>query len=32
MRGALVGSAQEIDLSEEQRQTVVGSDEEPEGG
>ena len=32
LRGALVGSAQEIDLSEEQRQTVVWSDEEPAGG
>jgi uncharacterized protein YjbI with pentapeptide repeats len=32
LRGALVGSAQGIDLSEEQRQTVVWSDEEPDGG
>ncbi len=32
LRGALVGSAQEIDLSLEQRETVVWSDEEPDGG
>jgi uncharacterized protein YjbI with pentapeptide repeats len=32
LRGAVVGSAQEIDLSEEQWQTVVASDEEPDGG
>jgi uncharacterized protein YjbI with pentapeptide repeats len=32
LRGALVSSSQEIDLSAEQKQTVVWSDEEPDGG